>query len=242
VGALVPVALVALTAVSGCIIGGGSDTPPSCFPDLTVRWRIVANGSTLARSCQDVGATSVRLSVGGAVTDLPCPLAQSTGSTPILLDVEGRYPVTVTLFDGATVLATGTAIVDVDCSGLSQTPIIDLAVGDGVCAPDLTISWRIISNLDGAALTCAEAGNADALTAWIDGGGLGPTPTPFTGPCPSNASQGSFVAFLPTTGSYNVSLELTARDILLSGTPVLVQPVDCSGSSRTPTAELLVNF
>ena len=242
VRALVPVALVALTAVSGCIIGG-SDTlpPPTCFPDLTVRWRIVASGSTLARTCEDVGATSVRVSVGGTVTDLPCALAQSTGSTAIFLDLEGTYPVTVTLFDGATVLATGSAVVDVDCSGLTQTPVIDLVVGDG-CTPDLTISWRIVSNLDGAVLTCAEAGNADTLTAWIDGGALGANLTAFESPCPATSTQGSFVAFLPATGTYNVSLELTAGAVLLSETPVLVLPVDCSGLSATPRADLLVNF
>src|SRR6476620_11500866 len=43
---------------------------------------------------------------------------------------------------------------------------------DSLCSPDLTVSWRIISNLDGQILTCAEAGGADTVTAWVDGNGL----------------------------------------------------------------------
>src|ERR1043165_8135085 len=58
--------------------------------------------------------------------------------------------------------------------------------GDGCpdgCLPDLTISWRIVSNLDQQVLSCAEAGNADTVTAWIDGGGL-TTLTAFDAPGP----------------------------------------------------------
>jgi hypothetical protein len=118
--------------------------------------------------------------------------------------------------------------------------------GDGcpdgvVCLPDLTVSWRIVSNLDGQVITCAEAGNADTVTAWIDGGGLTAL-TAFDTPCPANASTGQFIAELPSSGTYNVSLELTHGATLLSETPVLVQPVDCSGLSATPRADMLVNF
>ena len=107
--------------------------------------------------------------------------------------------------------------------------------------PDLSISWRIISNLDGLVVTCAEAGNANTVTAWIDGGGL-TTLTAFDAPCPASASSGSFVAELPSSGTYNVSLELTAGATLVSETPILVQPVDCSGLSATPRADMFVNF
>jgi hypothetical protein len=109
------------------------------------------------------------------------------------------------------------------------------------CQPDLTISWRILSNLDGAVLSCSEAGNADTVTAWIDGGGLTGL-TAFEDDCLASATQGSFVALLPSSGTYNVSLELTSGLTLLSETSVLVQPVDCSGLSATPRADLLVNF
>ena len=111
-----------------------------------------------------------------------------------------------------------------------------------VCTPDLTIPWSIRSNLDGAILTCAEAGNADTVTAWIDGGGLAAL-TAFTSVCPASSTQGSILALLPTSGSYNISVELSFGTLLLSETPVLVgQPVNCSGNSRTETAEFLVNF
>jgi hypothetical protein len=120
--------------------------------------------------------------------------------------------------------------------------IIDSSSNNNGCLPDLTVSWRIVSAIDGAILSCYEAGNADTVTAVIDGGGLGTNLTEFTGPCPASSTQGSFVAQLPTTGSYNVSLELTAGATLLSETTVLIQPVDCSGLSATPRADMLVNF
>ena len=91
-------------------------------------------------------------------------------------------------------------------------------------------------------MTCAEAGNADTVTAWIDGGGLGTNLTSFQSPCPANADSGSFVALLPTSGTYEVSVELTRGSTLLSETPVLTKVVDCSGLSATPPAELFVNF
>ncbi len=120
--------------------------------------------------------------------------------------------------------------------------IIDSSSNDG-CRPDLTISWRIIGDLSTppTPITCAEAGNADTVIAVIDGGGLGDVPTEYTSPCPTNSTSGSFVALLPTTGVYNISVELWSATIL-SETPLLTKTVDCSGLSATPPAELLVNF
>jgi hypothetical protein len=233
---LVGVTGIALSA-SGCKVSSTT----ACFPDLTVRWRIVVSGSVIPPTCDEAGATTIRVSIGGDVTDFPCPPSQSTGSIPLYLDAAGAYAVNVSLLDGSTVLAQGSTSAIVDCSGLSQTSVVELAPGGG-CAPDLTISWLLTSNLDGAALTCAEAGNADTVTAVIDGGGLGTTPTEFPSPCPANSDSGSFVALLPTSGTYNVSVELTRGGTLLSETPVLVQAVDCSGLSATPPAELFVNF
>jgi hypothetical protein len=120
--------------------------------------------------------------------------------------------------------------------------IIDNTSSPDICLPDLTINWRIVSSLDNAVLTCAEAGNADTVTAQIDGGAFGSALTSFTGPCPANATSGSFIAELPASGTYNVSLELTSGATLLSETNVLVQPVDCSGNTSTPRADLFVNF
>jgi len=119
--------------------------------------------------------------------------------------------------------------------------IIDSSSNNG-CSPDLTISWLITSNLDLAALTCAEAGNADTVTAWIDGGGLGTNLTAYRSACPANLDSGSFVALLPTTGTYDITVELTAGSTVLSETPILTKVVDCSGLSATPPAELFVNF
>jgi hypothetical protein len=122
--------------------------------------------------------------------------------------------------------------------------IIDGSNNNTGCTPDLTISWRLLSTIDGAVLTCAEAGNADTVTAWIDGGGIGSVEQAFDTPCPAGASSGSFVVLLPSTGSYGVSLELTrvGDPVPLSETDVLIQPVDCSGLSATPRADLFVDF
>jgi hypothetical protein len=112
------------------------------------------------------------------------------------------------------------------------------------CLPDLTVFWQIRSNLTGGnpLLTCAQAGNADTVTAWIDNPSF--AESAFDVPCPANQTGGSFLVELPRTGNYNISLELTsgAGTVLLSETPILVQPVDCSGLSATPVADLYVNF
>lgn len=120
--------------------------------------------------------------------------------------------------------------------------IIDNSSPPDVCTPDLLISWQIFRNNTSTLLTCSQAGGADTVTAQIDGGAYGSVLTSFPAPCPANAASGSFIAQLPASGTYNVSLELTSAGSLLSETNVLVQPVDCSGASATPTAPLFVNF
>jgi len=119
--------------------------------------------------------------------------------------------------------------------------IIDSSSNNG-CSPDLTVSWFLTSNIDGFPITCAEAGGADTVTAWIDGGGLGANLTAYPSPCPGSSDSGSFIALLPTTGTYDITVELTAAGTLLSETPILTRVVDCSGLTSTPPAELLVNF
>ncbi len=116
---------------------------------------------------------------------------------------------------------------------------------DPTCIPDLTISWRLISMLDGSILTCDEAGFADTVTAWIDGGGFCSQLVAFDADCQPTQTEGSFIAQLPDRGTYNVSLELHTggpTGTLLSETPVLVQSVSCAGTSATPRADLFVNF
>jgi len=230
-------ALAGLTlCAAGC--GGGSST---CTPDLAVNWRIVDAATNLEATCGDVGATTIRVSIDGQSMDFACPATQSAGSIPAPVASRGSHTVSITLLDGAIELAqTNAGSFAVDCSGQSATSPITLPVNIG-CTPDLTISWRIVSALDGMVLTCAQAGNADTVTADIDGGGLA-TLTSFDSPCAGSASQGSFVALLPSAGTYNVSLRLTSGSQMLSETAVIVQSVDCSGLSATPRADLDVNF
>lgn len=138
---------------------------------------------------------------------------------------------------GASVLFAAVAGLAVSSSGC----FIDSS--DNTCTPDMTISWRIVSDLDGLVISCAEAGNADTLTAWIDSPRF--ALAAFDADCPASATQGSFIAQLPFTDTYNVTLELRTggpNGTLLSDTPILVQPVDCSGLSSTPRADLHVNF
>src|SRR5262249_51183007 len=125
---------------------------------------------------------------------------------------------------------------DVDCSGTTATIPIIIDVG-AICAPDLTIPWRIVSNIDGSVLTCLEAGNAGPI-ALISGGELAPQ-THFPGGCPTSGTTGTLVAELPSPGSYTILLELLGPGgAVLSQTGSLVQPVDCSGLSTTPQADL----
>ena len=110
------------------------------------------------------------------------------------------------------------------------------------CLPDLTIPWRIFRNSTTTLLTCSQAGGADTVTAFIDGGAFGTTVNTFTGACPPSASSGSLFVELPATGTYGVSLELTAGATLLSETPILDIFVDCGGQTTTLVADLDVNF
>jgi hypothetical protein len=237
-----PLAIVFAGALALAAFGCGGSSKPACTPDLTVVWRIKVSSRNGNVTCADVGATTVRVSVDGQPTDVPCPADQSEGSATIALDVAGPHPVTVALLDGGTQLALASpGSFDVDCSGNTETIAIVIDVGD-ICSPDLTIPWRIVSNLNGAVLTCLQAGNASGVIAQIDGGGL-TVLTDFPGGCPTSGTTGTLVAQVPAPGSYNASLRLLgAGGTLLSETGVLVQPVDCSGLSATPRADLLVNF
>jgi hypothetical protein len=122
------VAALAFSA-SGCIIDGSSSPPPTCSPDLYVNWRILESGTNAVLTCDQVPATTVRVNISGVVDDYACPTGVSQGQIPYYLDVTGTYTVQVTLLDGGTVLSsTPTNSIDVDCSGLTQTPLIDLVV------------------------------------------------------------------------------------------------------------------
>jgi len=231
--------VVCLVAFSGLGCGGGSKH--ACTPDLTVNWAIVISGSNTSASCSDVGASNIRVTIDGQSMDFACPAAQSSGSILAQLDVSGSHAVSVTLLNGTVPMGqAASATVNVDCSGQTETPNLTLGADVG-CTPDLTISWRIVSSLDGTPLTCAEAGNSDTVNAQIDGGGLAGL-TDFPGPCPSGATSGSFVAQLPSDGTYGVSLQLKSGANVISQTDVLTQIVDCSGTSATPRADLNAAF
>ena len=231
--------MVCLVAFSGLGCGGGSKH--ACTPDLTVNWAIVISGSNTSASCGDVGASNIRVTIDGQSMDFVCPAAQSSGSILAQLDVSGSHAVSVTLLSGTSPLGPpASTTVNVDCSGQTGTP--NLTVGADVgCTPDLTISWQITSSLDGSTLTCAQAGNSNTVNARISGGGLA-GPTDFPGPCPANADNGSFVALLPSDGTYSVTLQLLSGSTLISQTNALAQSVDCSGQSATPVADLNAAF
>jgi hypothetical protein len=141
-----------------------------------------------------------------------------------------RAPILFAAFAGLAVSASG-CIID----GSSSPP--------PTCLPDLTVRWQIRSTTAGNPFrTCAQAGGADLVTAWINGPSF-PLQA-FDAPCPANSSAGSFLVELPFTATYEVSLELTSPSFVdpLSETQILVQPVDCSGATVTPVADMLVDF
>ncbi|HMF39360.1 MAG TPA: hypothetical protein VKQ32_01640 [Polyangia bacterium] len=233
--------LPAVVLLASAGVGCGGSGSHTCTPDLAVNWAIVDSNSNTPASCSDVGATNIRVTIDGQSMDFACPATQSSGSIPAPLNASGQHSVTVALLDSGTPVGTDVSItVNVDCSGHSATPDLTLTASVG-CTPDLTISWAIISAFDGSSLTCGQAGGSDTVNAQIDGGGL-TVLTDFPGPCATNASTGSFVAQLPSAGTYNVSLQLKAGSQIQSETSVITQVVDCSGTSATPIADLNVNF
>lgn len=127
---------------SGCIIDGSSDGGPrggSCFPDLTVYWRVtdIINGSETPITCAQAGAGSVQGLVGGIEDQVLCPPGNSTGDPLFFpLDRTGWYDVHVRLLDtSGTVELSGTnpdnpPEIFVDCSGLTTPPVeLFLCVG-----------------------------------------------------------------------------------------------------------------
>jgi hypothetical protein len=101
----------------------------ACSPDLYVNWRIVESGTNAVLTCDQVPATNLHISISGQATDVPCPAGISQGQVPFFLDVTGTYTVMVTLLNGNTVLSQmQPASINVDCSGQTQTPLIDMVV------------------------------------------------------------------------------------------------------------------
>jgi len=122
---LFAVAGLALSA-SGCIIDSSSS---SCSPDLYVNWRIVESGTNAVLTCDQVPADTIEVNVSGVVKDVACPTGVSQGSIPFFLPVTDTYYVQVTLLGGGNVLSqTGNNPIFVDCSGNTDTPLIDLVV------------------------------------------------------------------------------------------------------------------
>jgi len=110
-------------AVDGC-----PETTP-CSPDLYVNWRIVESGTNAVLTCDQVPADTIRINISGQSTTFPCPAGVSQGQVPFYLDRTDTYTVATTLLNGNTVLSQmQPASIFVDCSGLTQTPLIDMVV------------------------------------------------------------------------------------------------------------------
>jgi hypothetical protein len=199
--------LLSLAALALPALGCGGSSQPTCKPDLTVNWQIVESGTGAALTCGDADASSILVTVNSDVTSAPCPTDQSEGAIPIPLTGPGKGMVTVELqHAGATLATSATQTIVVTCDGPPRSPVFPIEVAPP-CYADLAIPWRIVSAVDGRILTCAEAGNADTVVAQIDGGGL--TSQMAVGNlCSASDSEGSLFAVLPTSGDYNISLQL----------------------------------
>ena len=112
--------------------------------------------------------------------------------------------------------------------------IIDNNSSPGSCYPDLYVDYEIVAQSDNTLVTCAQAG-ADTVVATVYG-------VDFPQACPASSSSGSILVQLDQTGSYPVSIALFSGSTNLSQTPTITVPVDCSGSSSTPVAQLGVNL
>jgi len=111
------------------VVAGCPETTTPCSPDLYVNWRIVESGTNAVLTCDQVPATTLHINISGTATDVPCPAGISQGQVPFYLDVTGTYTVMTTLLNGSTVLSQmQPASINVDCSGQTQTPLIDMVV------------------------------------------------------------------------------------------------------------------
>ena len=106
------------------------------------------------------------------------------------------------------------------------------------CIPDLSIPWDIVRQSNPSTLlTCAQAG-ASWVQANVNGRILNQ-------PCPANATSGTLVdTYESQAGYYDVTVGLYSD---LSSPPIfqtstLTQPIDCTGTSTTPIADLSVNL
>lgn len=122
-------------AAFGCVVDNGGPGP-ACYPDLYVNWQVtqVVGGVDTPITCDDAGATSVTGQVNGFTDQVPCPVGVSRGQALLFqLDTTGNYSAMVQLRDasGAPISQTapgGTPAIYVDCSGNTQTPLINLSI------------------------------------------------------------------------------------------------------------------
>src|SRR4051812_46584659 len=78
--------VVAGIVLSASACGGTHNTTLVCSPDLAVRWQIVDSASAAARTCDQVGATTISVDIGGHTTDFLCPTGESAGTIAVYPD------------------------------------------------------------------------------------------------------------------------------------------------------------
>jgi hypothetical protein len=138
------------------------------------------------------------------------------------------------------VLLAGAVALAVTASGCFGDPGNGYGNGNGYggsCAPDLLVDWQI-QNSTGAPETCDGAGAA-TVNAAISSAAY-PTPANNPQPCAAGFAAGQIDAFLPATGTYDVTVSLldsTGKSLApaLSNTFVITS----CGTSETPTPAVL---
>lgn len=147
-GALIVTGLGAMT-LSGC--GGGG-----CHNNnVAVSWTVV-DASNNVFHCEDVGAATVVMNMGGMSTSFSCNQYQGVTASVRA----GTYSTSFQLLDaGGNVLSQAPAM-DVTVSGCGTINVgqIDFEVTPACATQDVSLTWTIVQDATNQPLTCQDVG------------------------------------------------------------------------------------
>ncbi|HVR63134.1 MAG TPA: hypothetical protein VMU50_14625 [Polyangia bacterium] len=158
IGAAMLLIGVGAVSLSGCG-GGGRPRGSSCQPEVQVSWTVVDAANNVFH-CEDVGATTVVVNMGGMSTSFNCN-AYGGVTAPVFA---GTYSTSFQLLDGNGTVLSQTPAMDVPVSGCATISVgqVDFEVTPNAPPPcgtqDVALSWSIAQASNNAPLTCAQAG------------------------------------------------------------------------------------
>ena len=163
IGAAMLLIGVGAVSLSGCGGGGhgGGLGGASCQPNVQFTWTLV-DAANHVFQCEDVGATTVVVNMGGMTSSFNCNAY--AGATATVL--AGAYSTAFQLQDGSGNVLSQTPSMNVTVSGCGTIDVgqIDFEVTPPATAcatQDVALTWSIVqNNTNGPALTCAQVGAA----------------------------------------------------------------------------------